>query len=115
MHVALDTTPYNGTTTTCEALWMGVPIVTLAGDRHAARVGISLLNAAGVPEFVAHSHSEFARIASDLAMEKSRLTALRTSLREKMKKSCLTDGAAWAKRLYAELAQRWRKMAESNG
>ena len=51
--VALDTYPYHGTTTTCEALWMGVPVVSLAGRTHVSRVGVSLLNCVGLPEFVA--------------------------------------------------------------
>ncbi len=68
--VALDPTPYNGTTTTCEALWMGVPVVALAGDRHAARVGASLLTAIGHPEWIAHSAGDYIRIAAALAVDR---------------------------------------------
>jgi predicted O-linked N-acetylglucosamine transferase (SPINDLY family) len=81
VHVALDTVPYNGTTTTCEALWMGVPVVTTLGDRHAARVSASLLHAAGHPELVASDADAFVRIAASLAQDRPRLDALRTSLR----------------------------------
>src|SRR6185436_1557077 len=62
--IALDTHPYNGTTTTCEALYMGVPVVALAGRHHASRVGASLLHAVGLPGLVADSPDEYVRIAA---------------------------------------------------
>src|SRR5678815_3324539 len=68
--IALDTFPYNGTTTTCEALWMGVPVVTVAGDRHASRVGASLLSAAGLGELVGGSVDEYITIAAGLAKDR---------------------------------------------
>ena len=65
--VGLDTFPYHGTTTTCEALWMGVPVVTLAGRRHASRVGVSLLANVGLREMIAGSVEEYVGIAAGLA------------------------------------------------
>jgi predicted O-linked N-acetylglucosamine transferase (SPINDLY family) len=103
VHVALDTTPYNGTTTTCEALWMGVPVVTTLGDRHAARVSASLLRAAGFPEWIAEDEAAFARVAADLASDRSRLTTLRASMRERLRASALLDGPAYARRVLAAL------------
>jgi predicted O-linked N-acetylglucosamine transferase (SPINDLY family) len=105
--VALDPTPYGGTTTTCEALVMGVPVVTLAGDRHAARVGASLNRAVGHPELVAESASEYVRIAADLARDEARLTGLRRGLRAEMLGSMLCDGAGFMRRLEGEYVRLW--------
>ncbi len=107
MHIALDTTPYNGTTTTCEALWMGVPVVALEGDRHAARVGASLLRAAGLGELVARNAEEFWRIAVGLAQDRSRVAAYRSSLRDTLAASPLCDAKAYAERVYREIRSIW--------
>ena len=64
--IGLDTFPYHGTTTTCEALWMGVPVVTLAGQRHAARVGVSLLTNLGLGELIADTPEQYLQIAQAL-------------------------------------------------
>jgi len=108
VHVALDTFPYHGATTTCEALWMGVPVVTLAGDRHAARVGASLLAAAGWPELVAATPEEFASIAARLATDRKRLAEFRARARDRLRASPLLDGAAYAVRFHAALRGCWR-------
>ena len=89
--LALDTFPYHGTTTTCEALWMGVPVVALLGDRHAARVSASLLTAAGHPEWIAHSEDEYVRLATDLANDPAKRSVLRQTLREDLRRSPLLD------------------------
>jgi len=103
MHIALDTFPYNGTTTTCEALWMGVPVITMLGDRHAARVSGSLLHAAGLDRWIAPSAPHFARIAADLAGDRASLATWRHSLRDRLRASPLLDAAAYATRLHAAL------------
>jgi predicted O-linked N-acetylglucosamine transferase (SPINDLY family) len=89
--VALDTFPYHGTTTTCEALWMGVPVVTRAGQAHASRVGVSLLSAVGLDDLIADSGERFVQIAKALAGDLARLSELRSSLRQRMRVSPLTD------------------------
>ena len=105
--VALDPFPYNGTTTTCEALWMGVPVITLAGDRHAGRVGASLLTAVGRPEWIANSPAEYVRLAAGLASDASRRNAPRGDLRDAMRRSALLDHAGQAARFAAALRQMW--------
>jgi len=106
--VALDTAPYAGTTTTCEALYMGVPVVTLVGRRvHAHNVGASLLRAVQLDDLVASSEDEFVQKASSLAQHVARLGALRAGLRSRMERSVLCDGprqAARLERLLASLA-----------
>jgi protein O-GlcNAc transferase len=108
--IALDTFPYNGTTTTCEALWMGVPVVTWRGDRHAGRVGASLLAAIGLDDLVAPSLEAYVALARDLAREPARLAALSRSLRERLEASPLLDARSLARALeaaYREMWQRW--------
>ncbi|MBM4099449.1 MAG: tetratricopeptide repeat protein [Planctomycetes bacterium] len=107
VHVALDTTPYNGTTTTCEALWMGVPVVTLEGDRHAARVGASLLRAAGKPGWIARTPAEFASIAAGLARDREGLVAWRAGARGALRASSLLDVDAYGARFHGALRDAW--------
>src|SRR5207249_3107221 len=89
--IALDTFPYNGTATTCEAVWMGVPVVTLAGTTHAGRVGVSLLHAAGLGDLVGADTDAYVRIAAELAADRARLRGLRAILRDHVAKSVLCD------------------------
>ncbi len=95
--IAVDSYPYHGTTSTCEALWMGVPVITLAGDCHVSRVGVSLNTAVGLPELIADSPERYIEIALDLAHDTRRLSSLRASLRDRMKESALTDAPALAR------------------
>lgn len=94
IHVALDTTPYSGTTTTCEALWMGVPVVTLRGAVHASRVGASLLTSVGHPEWIADSPESYASIALGLGRDSRAVASLRSTLRQDMERSALRDESA---------------------
>jgi predicted O-linked N-acetylglucosamine transferase (SPINDLY family) len=97
--IALDTHPYNGTTTTCEALWMGVPVVTLAGDVHMARVGASLLHSAGLDELIVTDSEAYVAIAVALANDEARRRTLRTGMRERLAASALLDHAGFTRKL----------------
>ena len=105
--IGLDPFPYNGTTTTCEAAWMGVPVVVLAGDRHAGRVGVSLLSQIGLNELIAKDVEEYVSIAATLASDPARCSSLRASLRERLKSSSLCDAAGFADRIEAAYRQIW--------
>jgi predicted O-linked N-acetylglucosamine transferase (SPINDLY family) len=106
--IGLDPFPYNGTTTTCEALWMGVPVVTLCGDRHAARVGASLMHHAGLEELVAPSEDEYITLAVTLAQDRQRLITLRGSQRRKMQESQLMDKKLFTATLEKAYRRMWR-------
>ena len=108
--VALDPFPYNGTATTLEALWMGVPVVGLAGDSHVSRVGVSILHAVGLPELIADGPDDYVSIASRLAADGDRLTELRATLRDRIEGSPLRDTEAHARHIesaYREMWHRW--------
>ena len=105
--VALDTFHYNGTTTTCEALWMGVPVVSITGDRHAARVGLSLLTALGHAEWAAENEDAYIEKAVTLAQDRALRSQLRDSLRSEVAASILCDHAGQANRFEVALRQAW--------
>jgi predicted O-linked N-acetylglucosamine transferase (SPINDLY family) len=109
--VALDAFPWNGHTTACEALWMGVPVVTLRGDRHAGRMVSSLLTCLGLRELVAETTADYVRIAAGVAADVPRLAALRAGLRERLAHSPLCDGAAFAAGLEAAYRTMWQRFA----
>jgi predicted O-linked N-acetylglucosamine transferase (SPINDLY family) len=107
VHVALDTTPYNGTTTTCEALWMGVPVVTLRGRTHTSRMGASILQAIGKAEWVAGSDARFVQIAAGLATNATALSAWRESARAHLQQSDLFDERGFAADFEQTLQRAW--------
>jgi predicted O-linked N-acetylglucosamine transferase (SPINDLY family) len=103
--VALDPFPYNGTTTTCEALLMGVPTVCMEGDRHASRVGVSLMHAAATPELVAPTLEAYEHLAAELVQDGARLDAYRASLRARLLEGALCDAPAFVARFQNALVQ----------
>ena len=107
MDVALDALPYNGTTTTCEALWMGRPVVTLAGDRHVSRVGASLLTAVGQADCVAATEDEFVERARALVVDRPALAARSARLRDDLRASPLLDAAGQGRAFAQALRDCW--------
>ena len=105
--IALDTFPYNGTTTTCEALWMGVPVVTFTGDRHAGRVGASILNRIGLSELVARDRNDYIDRAVMLAENICQRPNFRQSIRECFINSSLFDGELFARSFESALDKIW--------
>ncbi|MBM3600638.1 MAG: tetratricopeptide repeat protein [Alphaproteobacteria bacterium] len=107
--VILDSAPFNGWTTTFEALYMGVPVVTLTGDRFLGRVGASFLSAAGLPELIADNADAYVGIAVGLAKDVARLDALRRDLRARVLASPLCDASVYARTVEAAYREMWRR------
>ena len=105
--IALDPFPYNGTTTTCEALWMGVPVITLTGNRHASRVGTSLLNLIGLSELIAENIEVYVAKACQLASDLTHLSKLRNELRKRMKDSALCNAKSFACEVEYAYVEMW--------
>ena len=95
--IALDSYPYHGTTTTCEALWMGCPVVTREGDAHVSRVGVSLLDAVGLREFVCDSAEAYIAKAVELANAGVRLETMRSGMRGRLQASPIMDAEGFAR------------------
>lgn len=112
--IALDTSPYNGTTTTCEALWMGVPVITLLGDRHASRVGASLLKTVGFAAGIAESPEEYVTTAKLMAENRGILKTARRTLRDTVYNSPLCDNQAHARTLEDAFRATWQIWCEQH-
>jgi predicted O-linked N-acetylglucosamine transferase (SPINDLY family) len=107
--LGLDTFPYNGHTTSLDAFWMGVPVVTRLGGTVVGRAGWSQLCNLGLPELAATSDEDFIRIAAELAGDLPRLARTRAGLRPRMEASPLMDGARFAGHLEAAFRTMWRQ------
>jgi predicted O-linked N-acetylglucosamine transferase (SPINDLY family) len=115
--IALDCYPFNGTTTTAHTLWMGLPVITLAGRSHVARVGVSMLENVGLSELVASSENEYVECAVKLASNAAWLQGLRRSLRARMLTSPNMDGVRFTRFLeqaYLSIWNDYRTAALSN-
>jgi len=111
--LALDTFPYHGTTTTCEALWMGVPVVVLEGATHASRVGVSLLSSVGLADWIAADWEGYVELAARRACELAGLAELRAGLRARMSRAPLTDAQALSRDLEEAYRRMWRRWCAS--
>lgn len=111
--IALDTFPYNGTTTTCEALWMGVPVITLHGEVHVSRVGLSILSTIGLTELVVGSKRDYIYKAVGLAADIEKRLYLRSNLQSLMRSSPLMDAKEFTQALEHEFRKMWTRWCES--
>jgi len=109
MDIALDTYPYNGTTTTCEALWMGVPTISLVGKCHASRVGLSILSRVGLEFFAASTPREYVAKATALATNLPALAQIRTSMRARIATSGLCYAKGFADQVEAAYRGMWHR------
>lgn len=111
--LALDTFPYNGVTTTCQALWMGVPVVTCEGPWAASRYGASLLRQAGLSEFIARDLDDYLRIATAWASDLDRLSNLRVGMRDQLRATPLLDGPRLTREVEGAYRSLWRTWCQA--
>ena len=108
--IGLDPFPFNGATTTCEALWMGVPVITLLGDRHVGRVGASILKNVGLTDFIAQDIDGYIELAINMADNINYLQEIRQGLRERMQSSPLCDGNSFASDVENAYQDMWQNI-----
>jgi predicted O-linked N-acetylglucosamine transferase (SPINDLY family) len=106
-HIALDTLPYSGCTTTCEALWMGVPVITLQNPEPRSRLSLGVLEQAGLSELIAESPEAYVELAKELATDIVRLGTIRAQLREKLRRSPLLDARAVTRAVESAYREMW--------
>jgi predicted O-linked N-acetylglucosamine transferase (SPINDLY family) len=107
LDVCLDPFPYNGGMSTMDALWMGVPVIALAGRTAVGRAGVSILSNVGLPELIAATPDEYVAIAVELSRDRARLAALRGGLRDRMTTSPLMDATRYAADVDATFRSMW--------
>jgi predicted O-linked N-acetylglucosamine transferase (SPINDLY family) len=107
--IILDPFPYNGGTTTCDALWLGVPVVALTGQAFISRMGYALLKNIGLPELAAADSRDYVKIAVGLAGDLERLKTLRAGMRARLSASPLRDEAGFTRNLETAYREMWRK------
>lgn len=110
--IALDPFPFTGGMTSCEALWMGVPVVTWPQSRVVSRQTLSVLSVVGLPELAAGTIDEYVQIAVGLAKDRARLILLRPTMRERMRTSTLLDARGFARQLETALRELYTRVAE---
>ena len=106
--ICLDPFPYNGGTTTMDALWMGVPVIALAGRTAVGRAGVSILSNLGLPDLIAHTPEQYVEIAARWAADFAGLAELRVGLRERMLASVVMDGKQYAADIEAAFREMWK-------
>jgi predicted O-linked N-acetylglucosamine transferase (SPINDLY family) len=110
--IALDTTPYSGGTTTCDALWMGVPVITAPGERPSSRSAASILATVGLSDWIAPSATEYVERAVAFSQNPDVLANLRATLRPRMQASPLMDEAGFTRDLENLYRQMWRRYCQ---
>jgi predicted O-linked N-acetylglucosamine transferase (SPINDLY family) len=111
--VSLDVFPWSGHATTCESLWMGVPMLTLYGDRHASRLSASVLTATGFSDWIARTPGEYVAKASHFSLEIERLAEVRRCLRQRVAESALCDGPTFTRQLEQTYRSLWKTWCKS--
>jgi protein O-GlcNAc transferase len=112
--IALDSTPYSGGTTTCDTLWMGVPVITFAGPRSVSRSAASILTTAGLSQWIASSPEDYVRLAVEFSGNRAMLAGIRASLRERLERSPLMDEQRFVRDLEAVYRDMWRRWCMSD-
>jgi len=110
--ILLDPFPVTGHTITCNALWMGVPVITLAGRKYVSRLGVSVMSNLQLPELIAKTWDEYVASAAKLAGDLPRLGELRRTMRERMRTSLIMDAPAFVRNVEAAYREMWRKWCQ---
>jgi len=112
--IALDTWPFNGHTTTCHALWMGVPVISLVGQSHASRIGLSILNSIAMEFFAASNPGEYVAKAAALAQNRQSLAKIRATMRQRMAATTLCNPKKFTEELELLFRKIWRRWCDTH-